>query len=198
MPTIEAEPRERLMCLWDGTCDRERREQGVVDLGSSVWAASSSLDSRCRVPRPIVSRDSTSPSLDQYFPQLLAQDPLASAREREDNSDDMGYGGDGRPVRGLCHNCGRDGHHSRFCPEPRQERVVRGPCYNCGQDGHHSAACPRGESTRAAGGERPYGKGGGKGGQLAMDGSVAPFVLPLLPGPEEPSNSTMGKANGRS
>ena len=25
-----------------------------------------------------------------------------------------------------------------------------------------------------------------------MDGSVAPFVLPLLPGPEQPSNSTMG------
>ena len=69
-------------------------------------------------------------------------------------------------MRGLCLNCGRDGHHSRLCPEPRQ---------------------------RAAGGERPYGKGGGKGGQLAMDGSVAPFVLPLLPGPEEPSNSTMGK-----
>ena len=26
-----------------------------------------------------------------------------------------------------------------------------------------------------------------------MDGSVAPFDLPLLPGPEEPSKSTMGK-----
>ena len=28
------------MCLWDGTYNRKHREQGVVDLGSSVWAAS--------------------------------------------------------------------------------------------------------------------------------------------------------------
>ena len=56
MPTMKVEPRERLMCLLDGTYNREYRKRGMVDLGSSAGPASSSLDSRCRASRPNDSR----------------------------------------------------------------------------------------------------------------------------------------------
>ena len=160
---MKVEPRERLMCLLDGTYNREYRKRGMVDLGSSAGPASSSLDSRCRASRPNSSQGSDSSSLDQPFPQPLAQDPLVSAQGCVDSSDDMGYGRERHPVRGPCHNSRRDGHHAYDCPEPRQHRGGGG------------------------------GKGGGKGGQQALDGAIAPYILPQLPGPEQPTNSVKGK-----
>jgi cellular nucleic acid-binding protein len=45
-----------------------------------------------------------------------------------------GGGGAGR----QCHNCKKEGHISRECPEPRVFR-----CRNCDEEGHQSRECPK-------------------------------------------------------
>jgi len=86
---------------------------------------------------------------------------------------DRGYGGGGGKGGGQdCFNCGREGHLSRDCDEPRKGKGGGGKsfggsrggdqeCFNCGQVGHLSRDCD--EPRKPKGGGKSGG-GGGKGG----------------------------------
>lgn len=111
-------------------------------------------------------------------------------------------GGDSdRPKRG-CFNCGEDGHMSRDCPNPQQER--KKGCFKCGQEGHMSRDCPNADSGdgegRGGDSDRPRGcfKCQQEGHmakdctneavpRLGPDGKPmeAPYVPPALPSDED-------------
>ncbi|KAH9383081.1 hypothetical protein HPB48_023811 [Haemaphysalis longicornis] len=113
-----------------------------------------------------------------------------------------GGGGGGGSSRG-CFNCGEDGHMSRDCPNPQQER--RKGCFKCGEDGHMSRDCPQ-AGGEGGDSERPRGcfKCQQEGHmakdctnepvpRLGPDGKPmeAPYVPPSLPTDEESLFSTI-------
>lgn len=49
----------------------------------------------------------------------------------------------------ACFNCGKEGHRSAECSEPKKAGGGGG-CFNCGKDGHKSFECP--EPKKAGGG----------------------------------------------
>lgn len=42
-------------------------------------------------------------------------------------------------IPAACYNCGKGGHISRDCKDPRKEREPQ--CYNCGECGHMARDC---------------------------------------------------------
>ena len=44
-------------------------------------------------------------------------------------------------LHNSCINCGKSGHETRNCPEPRREKHER-PCWKCGKKGHMAYKCP--------------------------------------------------------
>ena len=83
--------------------------------------------------------------------------------------------GDARQQRGgggqnCCFNCGKPGHISRDCSEPKKGGGRGGgggggrDCYNCGKSGHISRDCPEPKSKGGRGGGGG-GRGGGRGGR---------------------------------
>ena len=65
-----------------------------------------------------------------------------------------------------CYNCGKDGHMSRDCSEPKKERVGGGVCF-----AFQKGECTRGDACRFS---HTEGGGGGGGGFGASPRSSAP------------------------
>ena len=63
-----------------------------------------------------------------------------------------GKGGDSN----ACFNCGKSGHMSRDCEEPKKPRESGGgggrDCFNCGKPGHMSKDCEEPKKPRESGG----------------------------------------------
>ena len=124
--SLAAELVDSLMCLWEVARDptHQHQKRGEIEPSCSFETVRSEvLAPRCRVPRPGIGTSKQvlsvcTPSSIQFSPQLLAQTVQLSLLGCREDSDIMGYGGEGRQVRGACYRCGGFGNHPRFCQQP--------------------------------------------------------------------------------